>query len=227
MRNPPTHRSSFELNGFVIVNGVLAETDIDELLIELDSERLGRAGARNLMSNKSVAALANDAKLVGLASEIAGKKMQPYKATLFAKMGKANWLVAWHQDTALPIEAAPYDRGWGSGSIKEGITFSHAPAEALFKIVALRLHLDNSTELNGPLRVIPGSHLKRHTEDEQKSWVGENVVTCCAEKGGVIAMSPLLIHASSKCVSDDPRRVLHIEYAPGREILNGVRLAVA
>jgi hypothetical protein len=51
-------------------------------------------------------------------------------------------------------------------------------------------------------------------------------VTCEVEAGGVMAMSPLLIHASSKISVDRPRRVLHIEYADSLE-LNGIQLAVA
>ncbi|MBA2379107.1 MAG: hypothetical protein H0V76_05985 [Blastocatellia bacterium] len=51
-------------------------------------------------------------------------------------------------------------------------------------------------------------------------------VECLVGKGGVIDMRPLILHASSKSVSDDPRRVLHIEYAPTLEIQRGARLVV-
>ena len=30
---------------------------------------------------------------------------QPFRATLFDKSASANWLVVWHQDTALPMRA--------------------------------------------------------------------------------------------------------------------------
>jgi hypothetical protein len=43
----------------------------------------------------------------------------------------------------------------------------------------------------------------------------------------VIAMRPLLIHASSKSRNDQPRRVLHIEYADSLELQPGLRLALA
>ena len=38
-------------------------------------------------------------------------------------------------------------------------------------------------------------------------------VDCTTPAGGVIAMRPLTIHASSKSIDDRPRRVLHVEYA--------------
>jgi hypothetical protein len=40
-------------------------------------------------------------------------------------------------------------------------------------------------------------------------------------------MRPLLIHASSKSLSHQPRRVLHIEYADCLDIAPGIRLAIA
>ena len=52
-------------------------------------------------------------------------------------------------------------------------------------------------------------------------------VTLTVYKGGVIAMRPLIAHASSKSQSPLPRRVLHIEYAAIAEFENQLRLATA
>ena len=52
-------------------------------------------------------------------------------------------------------------------------------------------------------------------------------VECLVGKGGVVAMRPLIIHASSKSRSDVPRRVLHVEYAESQEIADGFALALA
>lgn len=179
------------------------------------------------MSDAVVRRMAEDSRLLDICRSIAGKSMLPYKATLFEKTGKANWLVAFHQDTALPVERSPGTGGWGPSSIKEGVTFSHAPTSALRQIVALRIHLDDSTEHNGPLRVIPDTHHTRITDDDEFTRMSQgNSVACLVGKGGVIAMSPLIFHASSKSVVDLPRRVLHVEYAPAFEI-EGVRLAIS
>ena len=43
----------------------------------------------------------------------------------------------------------------------------------------------------------------------------------------VLAMRPLLIHASSKARSSGPRRVLHIEYADSLQLVEGICLAIA
>jgi hypothetical protein len=52
-------------------------------------------------------------------------------------------------------------------------------------------------------------------------------VDCLVPSGGVIAMRPLLLHASSKAGSDRPRRVLHIEYADSLDLPDGFQLTLA
>jgi hypothetical protein len=50
---------------------------------------------------------------------------------------------------------------------------------------------------------------------------------CVVGKGGIVAMRPLLVHASSKSQIDPPRRVLHIEYGASETIGAPLRLAIA
>ncbi len=189
----------------------------------------GRAGTRHLMSNRAVNELANDRRLVRIAQEALGRRAVPFRATLFAKSGASNWLIPWHQDTALPLETTFEDAELTAWSQKEGIRYAHAPAWALSRVVALRVHLDDSTSENGPLRVLPGSQLAGVLTDQ---GVGDYVkdhehATCLVPRGGILAMRPLLIHASSKAETGAPRRVLHIEYADSLDLKPGIRLAVA
>jgi ectoine hydroxylase-related dioxygenase (phytanoyl-CoA dioxygenase family) len=89
--------------------------------------------------------------------------------------------------------------------------------------------LDDSTERNGPLRVLPKTQGLGVLTDEQIHTLSEtNVATdCLMSLGGVVAMRPLVIHASSKSLVDLPRRVLHIEYAASAAPATGLRLAIA
>lgn len=107
--------------------------------------------------------------------------------------------------------------------------YAHAPSWALSRVVALRIHLDASTKENGPLRVIPGSHLNGVLPDEGVFELArrEEGVDCLVPRGGVFAMRPLLIHSSSKSRKDMPRRVLHIEYADSLDLSESIKLAVA
>ena len=97
------------------------------------------------------------------------------------------------------------------------------------QVVALRLHLDDSRADNGPLRVLPGTHTHGLlTESDIARLTTEGPpVDCTVPAGGVVAMRPLIIHASSKAESDLPRRVLHIEYARSLDLGDGLKLHVA
>jgi hypothetical protein len=213
-----------EDRGFDITEGVVSAADCDALLAALSRSKRGRAGARHLMSDPAVRSFARRKDLL----ELAGGAV-PYRATLFEKSGRNNWLVVWHQDTTLPLTTRSEDSEWGPWSVKDGVTYAHAPAWALETVVALRIHLDASTEHNGPLRVLPGSHRSGVLTDEEvfRKAKAEAAVDCLVGRGGVLALRPLLIHASSKAEGAEPRRVLHVEYAASLRLRNGMRLVEA
>ncbi len=181
------------------------------------------------MCDTAIVNLSRDSRLIALAGEYVGSAAMPFRATLFDKSPQSNWLIPWHQDTALPLTHRFEAAGWGPWSQKGGLHYAHAPAWALEQIVALRIHLDPSEKDNGPLRIVPGSHRRGVLTDEQ---VGAAVQSngfeeCLVSCGGVIAMRPLAVHSSSKAAGARPRRVLHIEYAASLDLAEGIRLAIA
>jgi ectoine hydroxylase-related dioxygenase (phytanoyl-CoA dioxygenase family) len=213
--------------GFEIIPGVLTKAECHRLIMDLQETVRSRAGARHLMSNPAVRAAANKERLLSIASVALGGNAIPFRATLFEKMGARNWLIAWHQDTALPLKAKFDAPGWGPWSEKNDVVYAHAPGWALERVVAIRLHLDPSTAENGPLRVVPGSHRGGLLSDKEVLDTAKfQEVECQVPQGGVLAMKPLLVHCSSKCLSDHPRRVLHIEYADSLMLAPGIELAV-
>jgi ectoine hydroxylase-related dioxygenase (phytanoyl-CoA dioxygenase family) len=218
-------------SGFAVVARVFGAAEIDELVRELDAHtiRRSRAGARHLLSTPAIAAVARDSRLINLATEVLGRAPVPFGATLFDKSPEANWLVAWHQDRALPLLERREAPGWGPWSEKEGVLYAHAPADVLASVVAIRLHLDDSTAQNGPLRVLPGTHRSGVLSDAQIHDAAQCIepVVCTVDRGGVVIMRPLVVHASSKVTAQAPRRVLHFEYGACKVLQHGLRLHAA
>ena len=215
--------------GFGIYHSVLKPDECSRLLTELANMPRSRAGIRHLLGNPGVSALANDERLLDLARTFLGNIPFPYRATLFDKSAASNWLVVWHQDTALPFQSRFAAEGWGPWSVKDGVHYAHAPATALSRLVALRVHLDASDPSNGPLRIVPGSHRLGVLTDEaiaETVRVSE-VRECLVPAGGILAMRPLPLHASGKASIPVPRRVIHIEYADAPALGLGLELAVA
>jgi ectoine hydroxylase-related dioxygenase (phytanoyl-CoA dioxygenase family) len=188
-----------------------------------------RAGARHILGVSAISGLACDPRLVDIASRWLNAAAIPFKATLFEKGSDANWLISWHQDTALPMTERRDIAGWGPWSLKSGVTYAHAPAHVLERVIALRVHLDDSTADNGPLRVLPGSHLQGVISDAHIHELSRRMkpVQCTVNAGGVIAMRPLLVHASSKASNEAQRRVLHLEYAASLMLDSGLELRAA
>ena len=224
-------RSAVQEHGFAIIPGILPHAEVDLFLDALAHEPFNssKAGIRHALAHASVARIAHDSRLLGIAKGMLGDNAFPFRATLFDKSTGSNWLVVWHQDTALPLRARRETLGWGPWSVKQGVIYSHAPASALSKILALRFHLDDSTSKNGPLRVLPGTHERGVLSDEKVHKLSTTIsaIECLVPKGGVLAMRPLIVHSSSKSGTEAPRRVLHIEYAAGKCMGSGLELAIA
>jgi len=227
----PTLPAQIAADGFAIAEGVFAAHEVDSISEALTREPLARsrAGARHAMQNPFVAELVNDTRLLRMARSVLGPEASAFSATLFDKSPTSNWLVVWHQDTALPLCRREDVPGWGPWSVKSGVIYAHAPARALERVLALRVHLDDSTALNGPLRVLPGTHRRGVLSDEavQLAAHESEPVDCTVARGGILAMQPLLIHASSKSRTEVPRRVLHVLYAASLAAGDGLELAVA
>ncbi len=218
-------------SGFAILPALFAHEYLNQLLHEIDESapRRSRAGIRHALSLPPVTAVAREPQMIELARQVLGPEAFPFRATLFDKSPTANWLVVWHQDTALPLRERIDRPGWGPWSIKEGIDYAHAPATALSQVLALRVSCDDSTAENGPLRVLPGTHTLGVLTDDSIHELATQIapVDCVAPKGGVVALRPLVVHASSKSQIEMPRRVLHIEYAASESIAKPLQLAVA
>jgi len=77
----------------------------------------------------------------------------------------------------------------------------------------IRIHLDDTDENNGALKVIPGSHRKGIQRPGDIDWSNEREMVCKVKKGGIMIMRPLLLHGSDRAISLRKRRIIHIEFS--------------
>ncbi|WP_459204068.1 phytanoyl-CoA dioxygenase family protein [Ralstonia pseudosolanacearum] len=119
----------------------------------------------------------------------------------------------------------PALQGW---SEKEGRLYVQPPRQVLEALIAVRLHLDDCGATAGPLRVVPGSHRQGRLTQAQMLAERERrgEVACLSDRGGVLLMRPLLLHASSRSTGALSRRVLHFVFGP-RTLPLGLRWAQA
>jgi ectoine hydroxylase-related dioxygenase (phytanoyl-CoA dioxygenase family) len=150
-----------------------------------------------------------------LAEALLGPECAAVRAIVFDKTPGANWKVSWHQDLTIAVRERHEEPGFGPWSTKAGIVHVQPPADILERMLTLRLHLDSCGPSNGPVRVLPGSHRAgRLSAGSIAAWrTRTEPHVCVAERGEILAMRPLLLHASSPSTSPEHRRVIHIEYA--------------
>ncbi|HXS28405.1 MAG TPA: phytanoyl-CoA dioxygenase family protein [Steroidobacteraceae bacterium] len=220
MNSSPAPRSAeeFDARGYELVESVLERGECRLVRGQIDSLGAASAGERSVLAEPWCRSLAQRLRRhFGVARRLPRDAMA-VQCTLFAKSPDHNWLVALHQDLAVPVRErveSAQTQGW---SEKEGMIFVQPRLAVLEQLVAVRLHLDDCTEDNGAVRIVPGSHrfgrLAPAQAQDLRSSRGE--VVCAVRTGGVLLMRPLLLHASSKSTIETPRRVLHFVFGPPR-----------
>jgi hypothetical protein len=220
----PLAIGALESDGFVVLESIIEATEITRLTVAIAAadgtgifKRDGSSYAlRNLFElAPAIERLARSKAVRRIVEPALGPTAFAVRALLFDKISAANWKVPWHQDLTIEVSQRKEAANFGPWSIKAGIDHVQAPVGILQNMLAVRIHLDDCDESNGPLRVVPGSH--RHG----RSSVGEIVqlrethgeTTLAARRGDAIAMRPLLVHASSIASNPAHRRVVHLEFA--------------
>ncbi|HEX8956577.1 MAG TPA: phytanoyl-CoA dioxygenase family protein [Burkholderiaceae bacterium] len=206
----------FQENGYALVEQALPRHAIEAIEDEVRNLPVLGAGMRNLLSFDWCRALALHLAMEPFLQLLDPRAVVPVQCTYFEKSSDKNWLVAAHQDLSIPVAERierPELRGW---SRKDGMWFVQAPVEVMSRMLVLRLHLDFCGPDDGPLNVVPGSHTVGRLSDEQalrlRDEIGEE--PCHANRGDILAMRPLLLHASSRSRGTSKRRVLHFLFGP-------------
>jgi len=205
----------FAQNGFAIIPQVLNVEECESVAASFSRGEATSVGTRCLLSQDWSRELAAKLRQHSALASLIPRDYVAAQCTYFEKSRSRNWLVAVHQDLSIPVLERVEDprlKGW---SEKEGALFVQVPAEFLGELIAVRLHLDSCGPDDGPLKVWPGTHLLGQISAAAASARREEwVFVCTAERGSVLIMRPLLLHASSKANGSSLRRVLHFLFGP-------------
>lgn len=214
-------------DGFAFVQNAISAREVHEAILALEQlQATGAAlshggsayAARDLLRNApSLCTIANSPAVTGLAQAVLGPDAFIARALYFNKTPDANWTVPWHQDVTIAVRERIETPGYGPWSVKSGRHHVRPPVEVLERMLAIRIHLDDCGPESGPLMVLPGTHAAGILSDAQHDQLQREVkpVTCTVRAGDLIAMRPLLMHASDKATSPLARRVIHLEFATG------------
>lgn len=231
-----TFSRQIESDGYAMIPSALDEEAVRQTATELSQQlhvdsaepesirtRSGAIyAARNVMElMPSVIDLWQTPLLLELIQNILGPDAGLVRVLYFDKPPERTWTLPWHKDLTIAIRP-PGEEVQRQFKVnrKGGVPHVEAPLEVLQSMLALRLHLDEVTLENGPLKVVAGSHRtgKRLTLDDGPQ------LPIFAGRGDILAIRPLVSHSSARSAAGTTRhrRVLHFELSGTSQLPDGL-----
>jgi hypothetical protein len=227
-----------ERDGFALALSVYTEAELDHLSAGLDAALMAAAGdGESIRGDRGVVYAARNVldlfpaardcwrrpPLTDLLREVLGTDYGLVRGLFFDKPPQRAWSLPWHQDRTIAVaDNSLPSRVFIKPTRKAGVPHVEAPPELLQRMLTLRIHLDDVTPDNGPLRVAPGTHRQAANAVESTFADGpsQSILAAC---GDVLAIRPLVAHCSGHPTPgvQDRRRVLHLEFAGQRELPDG------
>ena len=223
MLNIDTHKMNITSNGYTIYNDVFTNEQLNAIInviTNIDTSRPTFRKTNDLFAIRQFLKEVPQVKqllftdgLTKIINELFGDSYFIVKSIYFDKPEESNWFVAYHQDLTISVDRKLLVQGYGPWTVKHNQFAVQPPLNILQDNFTVRIHLDNTDEHNGALKVIKGSHLKQVYRPESIDWSTEIEHICPVNEGGIMIMRPLLLHASNRTTNNKKRRVVHIEFS--------------
>jgi hypothetical protein len=228
-----TTAEQVERDGYTVLPGVFVPGQVEALLAGLtaalrpDAAEAIRSDGGTVYAARNVltlwppaASVWRQPPLPEALAAVLGPDYGLTRVLFFDKPPDRTWALPWHKDMTVAVRdnRLPSTQ-FSKPTRKAGVPHVEAPVELLDRMLTARVHLDEVTEENGPLKVIPGSHRSGAALD-----LGDVPPrSVLARPGDVLLIRPLVAHSSGKSHPDTRRhrRILHLEFAGVRELPDG------
>lgn len=217
------HRIEFTENGFVTVDNIYSDQEIEQILWTIDqadkTKETFRKSADLFAIRQFFKEIPETTNLVfndnlkKVINQLFGDDYFVVKSIYFDKPETSNWYVSYHQDLTISVDKKVVLENFGPWTTKQNQFAVQPPIDILENIFTIRIHLDDTDEKNGALKVVPKSHSKKIYRPETIDWTKETETICNVNKGGIMIMKPLILHSSSRTTNNKKRRVIHFEFS--------------
>lgn len=209
--------------GFTTINNIYSIEEVDQILAAIAQADKTKETFRKssdlfairqfLKEVPQTRSLIFNDNLSNVIRQIFGENYFVVKSIYFDKPETSNWFVAYHQDLTISVNKKVELKGYGTWTVKQNQFAVQPPLEILKNIFTVRIHLDDTDENNGALKVVSGSHNKEIYRPATIDWTIESETICRVSNGGIMIMKPLLFHGSNRTTNFKKRRIIHIEFA--------------
>lgn len=223
MENINRHKTEILENGFTTVNEIYSSDEVEQIIYKINQTDTSKETFRKSTDLFAIRQFLNEIpatrelifndNLKSLISQLFGHDFFVVKSIYFDKPETSNWYVPYHQDLTISVDKKLEIENFGPWTIKHNQFAVQPPIDILENNFTIRIHLDDTNENNGALKVVPKSHLRKIYRPETINWDKETETICNVSKGSVMIMKPLLLHSSSRTTNNKKRRVIHIEFS--------------
>jgi ectoine hydroxylase-related dioxygenase (phytanoyl-CoA dioxygenase family) len=223
LNNLKNHKSHIEEYGFAVINNVFSQKELEDInlvLKNIDTSKENFRKSEDLFAIRQflkevpeIKDLVFNENIRKVIKEIFGEKYFVVKSIYFDKPETSNWYVAYHQDLTISVDKKLELAGFCPWTTKQNQFAVQPPLNVLENIYTIRIHMDDTDENNGALKVVPQSHAKGIYRPETIDWTVETEEICNVKKGGIMLMKPLTLHGSNRTTNGKKRRVIHIEFS--------------
>ena len=193
------HLERLNANGFSVVESIFDAAEVQRTIDKLESaiaadsdssiKSRGKVyAARNLIDSiPDIQSCFNAAPLVELLTADLSARFGLERVLYFDKPSDRSWYLPWHKDLTIAVKdnTLPTTH-FSKPTRKAGVDHVEASENLLKNMMTLRIHLDDVTTSNGPLEVIPGSHVTGKTVQP----TSQEAVKILVKAGDVLAMRP-------------------------------------
>ena len=225
--------SDLQRDGFATIEGAFGAAEVEamrsalEAVLETKDDPAIRGddgavyAARNvLVLWPEVARVWKKPPLARALEAALGPELGLVRVLYFDKPPGQSWALPWHKDLTVAVRDNRLPtKHFRRPTAKAGVPHVEAPVEVLQSMLTARIHLDEVTDENGPLKVVPGSH---HT-GKRLVLDGAPLRTLRAAAGDVLLIRPLVAHCSNRSHEGTTRhrRILHLEFAATARLPDG------
>ena len=209
--------------GYTIVNDIYTENELEAIIHAIQGKERWNTGVRKdgelfairkfLEELPLLKELLFTARFKSQFHNLVGEGYFVIKSIYFDKHEQSNWFVPYHQDLMITVDQKKDLKGYGPWTLKQDQVSVQPPQPILKSIFTVRIHLDETNNLNGALKVVPGSHANGIVRKATNDRFNDSETICNVPKAGLMFMRPLLLHSSSRTKNNKGRRVIHIEFS--------------
>ncbi|WP_211165421.1 phytanoyl-CoA dioxygenase family protein [Flavobacterium silvaticum] len=217
------HKEQITEIGFSIIPDIYSREETDTLISiieDVDTSKENFRKSANLFAIRQflkevpkVENLVFTDALKQVITDIFGTDFFVVKSIYFDKPETSNWYVAYHQDLTISVDKKIGIDNFGPWTVKQNQFAVQPPIKILENNFTIRIHLDDTNENNGALKVIEKSHSQGIYRPETINFKTETETICSVPAGGIMIMKPLLLHGSNRTANQKKRRVIHVEFS--------------